>query len=84
MAAKYIEVTVRILGDDYKETVEAYSQRINYQYFQENKPNMVAQIAAVVNDLPIPNSSLAKDIPWTKEDTYKQFDKEYDLYKSKG
>lgn len=76
MALKYIEVTVKLLGDDYKETIEAYSQRINYEYFQQTKPNMVAQIAAVVNDLPIPTQPQTYiHKPWPPEELYQPIHK---------
>ena len=54
MALKWIEVTVKLVGEDYKESMEVYTQRINYEYFQQAKPSMVAEIAAIVNDLPQP------------------------------
>lgn len=54
MTHKYVEVTVRLIGEDYKQTVDVYSQRINYDYFQQIRPDMVAQIVAVTNGLPIP------------------------------
>jgi len=54
MTHKYVEVTVRLIGDDYKQTVDVYNQRIGYDYYQQQKPDMVAQIVAVVNGLPIP------------------------------
>ena len=54
MTHRWVEVTIRLIGDDYKETVDVYSQRIGHEYFQQQKPDMVAEIAAVVNGLPIP------------------------------
>jgi hypothetical protein len=54
MTHKWVEVTVRLIGDDYKQTVDMYSQRINYEYYYEIRPDMVAQIVAVVNGFPIP------------------------------
>ena len=54
MTHKWVEVTVRLIGEDYKQTVDMYSQRINYEYYYEIRPDMVAQIVAVVNGLPIP------------------------------
>jgi hypothetical protein len=54
MTHRWVEVTIRLIGEDYKETVDVYSQRINYDYFQEAKPNMIAEIAAVVNGLTKP------------------------------
>jgi hypothetical protein len=56
MTHKWLEITVKLIGEDYKENVEVYSQRINYEYFQQIKPLMVAEIAAIVNDLPMPKA----------------------------
>ena len=54
MTHKWVEVTIRLIGEDYKQTVDVYSQRINYEYFQQTRPGMVAEIVAVVNDLRMP------------------------------
>jgi hypothetical protein len=56
MTHRWVEVTVRLIGDDYKESCEVYCQRINHDYFQQVKPNMVAEIAAIVNDLRMPQT----------------------------
>lgn len=56
MTHRWVEVTVRLIGDDYKESCEVYCQRINYDYFQQSKPGVVAEIAAIVNDLPMPKA----------------------------
>jgi hypothetical protein len=42
MTHKWVEVTVRLIGEDYKQTVDVYSQRISHDYFQQQKPDMVA------------------------------------------
>lgn len=84
MAAKYIEITVRLMEDSYKPDVVAYKQCLNYEYFHENMPNMVAQIAAVVNNLPIPSANFPEKKLWNNEDVYRNLDKEFNLYKSKA
>jgi hypothetical protein len=56
MTHKWIEVSVKLIGEDYKQTVDCYTQRINYEYFQQAKPGMIAEIAAIVNDLPMPKA----------------------------
>lgn len=80
MTFRWIEVTVKLIGDDYKENIEAYCQRINYEYFQQAHPDMVAEIAAIVNNLPMPRH----DVPMSPEEIAVEFDKEYSLYKARS
>jgi hypothetical protein len=61
MTHKWVEVTIRLIGEDYKQTVDVYSQRISHDYFQQQKPDMVAEIAAVVNGLPMPTQQKPMD-----------------------
>jgi len=61
MTHKWVEVTIRLIGEDYKENVDVYSQRINYDYFQQTRPGMVAEIVAVVNDLRMPTQQKPMD-----------------------
>ena len=53
MSAEYrlVEVAIRFLGEDYKETREIYVQRVNYDWVTNNRPTFVQQIIATVNDL---------------------------------
>ena len=51
MTHKWVEVTIRLIGEDYKQTVDMYSQRMHYEYYYEIQPNLIAEIAAVVNGL---------------------------------
>jgi hypothetical protein len=53
MKHTWIEVSVKLIGEDYKSNVEVYNQRISYDYFAQAKSSMVAEIAAIVNDLPM-------------------------------
>jgi len=70
MTHKWVEVTVRLIGDDYKQTVDMYSQRINYEYYYEIRPDMVAQIVAVVNGFPIPApNQIYRHSTWPTERT---------------
>lgn len=78
MAHEWIEVSVRLISKDYKENVEVYSQRIRYEYFNQCKPNMVAEIAAMVNDLTMPQHMI---VPMSPEEIDLAFDKEYSLHK---
>lgn len=80
MAYKWIEVTVKLVGEDYKESVEVYNQRINFEYFQQSQSNMVAEIAAIVNNLPMPRIELP---PMSPQEIDIAFDKEYSLYKDR-
>ena len=82
MAIRWIEVTVKLIGDDYKENVEAYCQRINFEYFQTAHPTMVAEIAAIVNDLPMPRQRSQEPLV-TGEEIEALFDKQYSLYKDR-
>lgn len=97
MTIKWVEVTVRLVSEDYKEDVGVYSQRINYEYFQHAKPNMVAEIVAVVNDFQIPQAKMPfattdqlfgyagqpPDRAATVEEIDAEFDKEYSLHKDR-
>lgn len=80
MAYKWIEVTVKLVGEDYKESVEVYNQRLNFEYFKQGKPSMVAEIAAIVNDLPMPQYQ----VPMSPEEIDLAFDKEYTLHKNQS
>lgn len=82
MTLKWVEVSVTLIDDTHPhEDVRAYTQRINYDYFQQNKPSMVAEIAAVVNDLQMPRIELA---PMSPDEINLAFDKEYALHKERG
>ena len=81
MTHRWVEVTIRLIGEDYKETVDVYSQRINYDYFQQTRPGMVAEIVAVVNDLQMPR--IARP-PMSQDEINRAFDKEYALHKGQG
>ena len=81
MAYKWIEVTIKMVGEDYRVTEEVYKQRINFDYFQMAKPSMVAEIVAVVNDLTMPRIELP---PMSPEEINLAFDKEYTLHKNQS
>ena len=51
---KTVEITVRFLGTDYKDTREVYMQRINFDWYFNNRPTLIQQIVAVVNELEFP------------------------------
>ena len=82
MTIKWVEVTVKLVGEDYKENVEVYSQRIRYEYFQQSRPGMVAEIASVVNELPMPHYRI--EPPMSPEEIEMAFDKQYALHKSES
>lgn len=79
MTYKHVEITVTLIGEDYKQNLECYTQRINYEHFQQAKPNMVAEIIAVVNDLRMPEYQ----VPMSPEEINLAFNKEYSLYKDR-
>jgi hypothetical protein len=81
MTHRWVEVTIRLIGEDYKQTVDVYSQRINYDYFQQTRPGMVAEIVAVVNDLKIPQ---IMHIPLGPDEINEALYKEYALHKGQG
>lgn len=51
--ANHVEVSIRFLGNDYKDTRDVYVQRLNYDWVMNNRPTFVQQIIAVVNDLEV-------------------------------
>lgn len=79
MTYKHVEITVTLIGEDYKQNLECYTQRINYEHFQQAKPNMVAEIIAVVNDLRVPQYQA----PMSPDEINLVFDKEYSLHKDR-
>lgn len=81
MAHEWIEVSIRLISKDYKENVEVYSQRLNYEFFKQAKPVMIAEIVAVVNDLTVPRYQMA---PMSPDEIDLAFDKEYTLHKSQS
>ena len=52
---KYVEVTVKFIGDNYQENREMYSQRVNFDWMFQNHPRLIQQIVAVVNELDLPD-----------------------------
>ena len=60
---KYIEVTVRFVGDNYQETREMYSQRINFEWALLSRPMLIQQIVAVVNELALPDLVRQSSMP---------------------
>lgn len=52
---KYVEVTVKFIGDNYQENREMYSQRINFDWAFQNRPLFIPEIVAVVNELKFPD-----------------------------
>ena len=89
MTHKWIEVTIRLIDEnDTDMDVEVYAQRINYRYFQHVKPQMVAEIAAIVNDLrmpedkmPLATSDQLFGFAGSDVDTNAEFEKEYAIHK---
>jgi hypothetical protein len=67
---KYVEVTIKFVGDNYQETREMYSQRINYEWAFLNRPMLIQQIVAVVNELELPDFVYRSPTPgaFTKEE----------------
>ena len=51
---KTIEITVKFLANDYKDTREVYVQRLNFEWYFMNRPKLIEQIVAVVNGLEFP------------------------------
>ena len=51
---KYVEIQIRFVSDDYKHTVETYAQRINFDWYFNNRPTLIQQVIAVVNGLEFP------------------------------
>lgn len=62
---KYIEITVKFVGDNYQETREMYSQRVNFEWMFQNRPMLIQQIVAVVNDLDLPDLAYLPPTPLT-------------------
>jgi hypothetical protein len=48
---KTVEISIKFLGNDYKDTREIYVQRVNFDWYFNNRPTLVQQIVAVVNEL---------------------------------
>ena len=82
MTIQWVEVSVTLIDDKHPhEDVRAYTQRINYEYFQQAKPSMIAEIAAVVNGLRMPQTMY---IPSSPDEINSAFDKEYALHKEQS
>ena len=56
MTRKGLEITGKLIGEDYKENVEVYSQRLATDYVHTQRPDLVPEIIAVVNGLPMPKA----------------------------
>jgi hypothetical protein len=55
---KTVEISIKFLGDDYKNTREIYVQRLNFHWYFQNRPTLVQQIVAVVNELEFPSTAM--------------------------
>lgn len=51
---RMVEITIKFLADDYKDTREVYVQRINFDWYFSNHPTLIQKIVAVVNGLETP------------------------------
>jgi hypothetical protein len=54
MTHKWLEITVKLIGEDYKENVEVYTQRLATDYVYAQRPDLVPEVIAVVNNLSMP------------------------------
>jgi len=81
MTHKWLEITVRLIGEDYKTTTDVYTQRLNIDYCHSQRPDLVPEIIAVVNNLsmPKPIGTLIRE-----KDLNEAFDKEYALHKKRS
>lgn len=59
----HVEITVKFIGDDYKSNREVYVQRVNFDWYFNNRPTLVQQIVAVVNGLEFPAQEYASVPP---------------------
>lgn len=59
----HVEITVKFIGDDYKSTREVYVQRINFDWYFNNRPALIQQIVAVVNGLEFPAPVYVSAVP---------------------
>lgn len=65
MSAEYnkVEISIKFLTNDYKETWEAYVQRVNFEWYMTQRPMLVQQIVAVVNGLEFPVPEYKSAVP---------------------
>ena len=54
MTHKWLEITVKLIGEDYKENVEVYTQRLPLDYVHTQRAELVPEVIAVVNNLSMP------------------------------
>jgi len=54
MTHKWLEITVKLIGEDYKENVEVYTQRLPIDYVHTQRAELVTEVIAVVNGLSMP------------------------------
>jgi hypothetical protein len=73
MTYKWIEVSIRLIGENRNGYEEVYCQKIGYEYFQQSKPYMVEDIAAVVNNLETPTY----DVPMSPQEVEEGSDDQY-------
>lgn len=91
MPQKWIEVKVRIVEDNYKETVEVYSQKLNYAYFERYRPHLIPEITEVVNRAPniekVPAETYNIDVKSVESEfdrLYREYHEKKDLHKDKN
>jgi hypothetical protein len=81
MTHKWLEITVKLIGEDYKENVEVYTQRLQIDYVHTQRPELVTEVIAVINGLGMPRQvgTLIRE-----KDVNEAFDKEYALHKKRS
>lgn len=81
MTHKWLEITVKLIGEDYKENVEVYTQRLQIDYVHTQRPELVTEVIAVVNGLSMPRQvgTLIRE-----KEVNEAFDKEYALHKKRS
>lgn len=48
---KTVEITIKFTCDDYRANREVYVQRLNFDWYFNNRPTLIQQVIAVVNGL---------------------------------
>ena len=48
---KFVEFTIKIIGEEYKDNKEVYSQKLNYDYVFSNDPYLFQKVIATINKL---------------------------------
>ena len=77
---RYVEITIRRVNGDFRETKEIFKQYINDEWAMSNGARVIREVIAVVNDLRLPEY---QSVPMNPAEIDAAFECEYAKHKDR-